>query len=962
MPAAAAAAIAAAFPATAATAFTLGATAVSYAAVIGTALVAGGTLALSASQASRAKRKAKDAYNAAQVDHMANVVTSVAPRELVLGRVRKGGAIFFRGSTGANKETLVFHVALAGHEIDAVEQVYLNDVAVTRDADDYVTTEPYYQARKESRTATIAPGDTSAALPSNLVASSVYCWAGSTGSEDATGVFAVPFTLSGTTVSISEAVLYPVTVEYQTLEGTSYARVREVLGAPGAAADQRTIDLFPDLWTAAHRAEGVAYLVVELTYNETAFPSGVPVVTALVRGAKVYDPRDASTAWSDNPALLMRHVYQHAQFGKATISAAEDARFIAAANACDTLQVWDDGVTAQTEPLYRAHMVAAYGTAAKDVLDDLAQAMAGMWAFAGGELYVRAGVYTASVLSLTDADLAVIQRQGEQEEQAPIAISPHRERAQKFNTVNLRIWDEDQDYKQVGLTPVKGSALITRDGEELAQEVTLAAVTFAPQAQHVAGIMMRDARDPLTIEVTCKLRAWPLEIFDTVDLTLARYGWSAKTFMVLSRTWDRARGTVRLLLKETGAAIYSPAAAFLPQGYARNTALPRPWQIDPPFGLTARSTTGDLGVSPSGGIVTRVRVHWAAVQDVSLTSIGRIEVQWADAEDREWQSVTTDASATELFLVGPADGQLILLRARSRNSVAVSDWSSQVAHLVVGQTERPAAVSGLSVLASNGFAVVSWTLHTALDVLYGGEIVVRHSPLTTGATWEDGVILDAFDGRAVSGIVPLLTGTYMAKAKDRAGNWSETAATFVATEGMVTGFITVATSTQDPTFSGGKTAVVATDNILKLDSTTLIDDMTASIDTWGTIDLLGGIDSEGTYLFDTHVDLGTVAVRRFEVTLKVAAYEADDLIDSRSNLIDDWDAIDGNEVNDCDVTVYARTTNDDPAGTPTWGVWTPFMVADFACRAAQFKAVLTSGAPTHNINVEQLRVTVQEAA
>ena len=37
-------------------------------------------------------------------------------------------------------------------------------------------------------------------------------------------------------------------------------------------------------------------------------------------------------------------------------------------------------------------------------------AMAGSTAFAGGELYLRAGVNSLSVMSLTEADLAVIVR------------------------------------------------------------------------------------------------------------------------------------------------------------------------------------------------------------------------------------------------------------------------------------------------------------------------------------------------------------------------------------------------------------------------------------------------------------------------------------------------------------------------------------------------------------------------
>ena len=121
--------------------------------MVGAAVLLGG-LALSNAQSNRAKRNAKDAYNAAQVDRMLNVVTTSAPRELVLGRVRKGGAVFFRGSAGTNKETFCMALTLAAHEIDAVEQIYFNDTAVTLDGSGYVTDAPYALGSTKTDTAT----------------------------------------------------------------------------------------------------------------------------------------------------------------------------------------------------------------------------------------------------------------------------------------------------------------------------------------------------------------------------------------------------------------------------------------------------------------------------------------------------------------------------------------------------------------------------------------------------------------------------------------------------------------------------------------------------------------------------------------------------------------------------------------------------------------------------------------
>lgn len=284
---------------------------------------------------------------------------------------------------------------------------------------------------------------------------------------------------------------------------------------------------------------------------------------------------------------------------------------------------------------------------------------------------------------------------------------------------------------------------------------------------------------------------------------------------------------------------------------------------------------------------------------------------------------------------------------------------------VSGLAAAPADVAGFSVIKVGGAAQAQWNLHGDLDVRIGGYIVVRHSPLTVGATWNDGVILDTFDGNTVNGPVPLITGTYMAKAKDSdtsGNNYSANAVSFVATEGMVTGFTTVATSTQAPGFTGIKTNVANVGSAIQLDGTTLIDSMATNIDDWPFIDSLGGISATGSYAFDTYLDMATVKTRRFEADITAQSFDTGDLIDSRTDLIDNWGAFDGDVINDCDVTLYAAPTNDDPAGSPTWGAWTPFFVADFTCRAAKFKLDFVSGQVTHNIKVSELTVHVKEAA
>jgi len=703
-----------------------GATLIMYSTQIAVGAMLLGWMALSSSAKRKAERKARAQYNAAQVDRLANFPATVAPRELVLGRVRKGGHVFFRGSVGAQREKFVMLIAIAGHRIDAVEQIWLNDIAVTLDADGWVQTAPYLLSRTENAT---IPGSVA---PSNAIPGSV----------------------------ITYESIFELFTTYQYTVTTPKARITVRLGAPSQVADAGVIADFPGLWTSAHRADNIAYLKCEFFYDETAFPSGLPNVTATIRGARCFDPRTGLTAWTQNPALQQRHILTHPYFGKITsLSAAENARISAAANACDIGHNYGDGAV----PMYRSSIVLPFGTAARDGLDDLAQAMAGQWAYAGGEFFVRAGVYGAPVMALTESDLATVTRDasGSQGQQA-ISISTHAPRADRFNSVNARIWDEAQGYKQVTLAPVKGAALIAADGAELVQEIEMQAVFFAQQAQHIAGVLMRDSRDPLTLTAAFKLKAYPLDLFDVITLTVPRYGWSGKEFMVLGRQWTLG-GMVQLQFKETAAAIFQPDAAFLASGYADNTSLPRPWDIDPPASLSAASGTSELIRQADGTIISRVRVSWPELLDAGVLDSGSVELQWAVAAPvLQWQSVLTSGRDTQAVLTNAPDGQIVIIRARTRTTLAISNWGAQISHVVVGKTAPPSNVASVATRynAQSKTLELVWSEIPDADI---GYYEVRASNSDWGSAGAQ------FSGLALSCEVPPIAATWFVRAFDTSG-------------------------------------------------------------------------------------------------------------------------------------------------------------------------------------------------
>lgn len=732
-----------------------------------------GTLALSSYQKRKAERTQRAAYESSVVDRLVNTQGTVVPRELVLGRVRKAGNVFFQWSVAPYNSTFVTAIALAAHEIDGIERIYFNDQPIDLDAGGNVTTAPWGKTTTESVTQTSFGAVI--ALDHTPIAGSVKVTWFKYGGTDNTGGGQSSFSLSGNVVTINDweaGINYY--IAYQWTNFLSVARVYVHLGSPGQAADPRFQLFMPGVWTAAHRAAGVAYLSCEFVYEESAFPNGLPTISAQLRGAKIYDPRSGATVFTENPALMMRHVLLHPQFGKRTsLTLAEEHQIIAAANACELMISYYGYDWVQ---MYRAALVAQFGSPARDILDDLAQAMGGEWAYAAGEFLVRAGVYQLPVMNLSDADLATVQRSNDgSTSQNPTTISPHRPRNDKINIVAARIWDQAANYIETPITPYRADALIAADGAELSQEVTMPAVFYAGQAFHIAGIMLRDGRDPMTTTLMFKMSAYPLELFDTVTLTLARYGWNAKEFRVLGRNFVPGSG-VQLTLKETSPAIYVYGAGFVPQGHAPNSGLPKPWDIHPPTIVSIFSGESELIVQNDGTIVNGVRVTWLPIQDASIVSNGNVEVQYFVLPDGPWRNAPmVNGDATETKFTGLDDLAMILIRARTRNSLAVSDWSAQLLHQVVGKTEPPPDMENLNISGS----VLAWTMPRRVPDLagfvfrfhYGNNLDWNSAvPLHTGVITESPYDLVTRPGGVV---------TIMGKALDTTGNESAATANIV---------------------------------------------------------------------------------------------------------------------------------------------------------------------------------------
>jgi len=299
----------------------------------------------------------------------------------------------------------------------------------------------------------------------------------------------------------------------------------------------------------------------------------------------------------------------------------------------------------------------------------------------------------------------------------------------------------------------------------------------------------------------------------------------------------------------------------------------------------------------------------------------------------------------------------------------LSSGTSNFSFVAQGKTALPADPTDLTIEpVSEQFVRLRFSQSTDVDVLHGGNVIVRHTPTTgTNAIFTNAIdIIPALAGNISETLVPALTGTYLIKFKDDSGNLSENSAKIIVTEPDSQPHQIILTEREDtdsPPFQGTKvnTFYDATFDGLVLQGTSLLDDVAdfdniSNFDFAGHDDITTGpISSTGSYEFQNVVDLGAkfnLILKRRLVTFGILP---NSLFDSRTGNIDTWTDVDGGTTESVNAKLLVATTDDDPSsGSASFTQFNVFANGEYSARGFKFKCEMTSDDPAQNINVSEL--------
>ena len=579
----------------------------------------------------------------------------IAARQIIYGRAKVAGAIVYLSTTGSKNEYLHMVLAIAGHEVEELGDVYFNEDLALSGA----------------------------------------------GDGSATGKYA------------------------------GYAEIYKKLGASGQTAFSTlitdTASLTDGKWTSDHKLTGIACIYVRLKWNTEVFVGGIPNVTVLVKGKKVYDPRTATTVYSTNSALCLRD-YLTSSLGMAMESTEiDDTACTVAANVCDEqVQILPLSPTTY-EKRYETNGVISTSESPDAAIAKLLSAMAGLTAYSSGQVVMYAGTYQIPTISLSEKHFV-----------GPLSVTTRTSARDRVNTVKGVYVSEENQWQPSDFPVITSATYVTEDNSiKYTRDVSLPFTISPSCAQRLAVIELRRARQEIVLTARFRLEAMQLRAGETVMISNSKLGWTNKVFEVMEWRFcadgQPPQLAVDMTLREIDSTVYSwTVSDEIAVADAPNTTLPNPFSVTAPTSLTLVADGTTQQYQADGTALPRIKVSWSAPSEEFVQSGGFVGIEYKETTATTyltWGRVPGDQTLEYISSdVRIGTGYNVRIYAESYFKVSSSYASGVVT--VQKDTVAPSIPTGLTANIGTGKAVsLDWDDVTTEDLSEYG--VYRN---TTGVT------------------------------------------------------------------------------------------------------------------------------------------------------------------------------------------------------------------------------------
>ena len=285
-------------------------------------------------------------------------------------------------------------------------------------------------------------------------------------------------------------------------------------------------------WNEAMRYTAYSYL--QLIYNTDAWRS-IPDFTAVIRGRKLYDPRDGSTIFSRNPALVWLDWLSNGRYGLGVpISMIDLQSVMDVATWCDDHEFYFDGVITDRK-------------AFMDNFEDIMINFRAFTVYSEGIYYLRVFTDDAAAMTLDENDVE-ISPESFTIKQPGIPESPAR--------VTATFADKEQNYTaNVAAWPQVPVIQYEESLEREGAEKTLIGSNSMTQSKKIAKYGYLKRQFDKSFSILAHPRCFDLEPGDMIQMTHEFPGWTLHKVRVQDVSYPQ-QGLVPLTLTDEDSSIY----------------------------------------------------------------------------------------------------------------------------------------------------------------------------------------------------------------------------------------------------------------------------------------------------------------------------------------------------------------------------------------------------------------------
>ena len=751
-------------------------------------------------------------------------------------------------------------------------------------------------------------------------------------------------------VNSSDANFYKADPNVEGSSAESLIRVEPHFGTDGQSASGILSAL--DNWGTNHKLSGLCYLALRFKWNQDAF-TGIPKVQAKIKGKKVktYNASlvEQSASYSTNPAWCLLDYLTNERYGKGlAISNIDLQSFYDASLVCETQVTPYSG--GSDINIFDTNAVIDTSRKIIENVRELVKGCRGYLPYSSGKYSLVIETTGTASITLTEDDilngynLSSPSKNDRYNRCIVSFINPDR----NFQVDEVQFPPIDDS----GLPSADQHATMKNaDGGILLEgRFDFKTITSPYQAEEMAEIILRRSRESLTLSLNVSFDAYDLAIGEIVNITHSSLGFSAKPFRIIEISFNEDY-TIGLSLVEYQASHYTWATKTQ-QATIPTTNLPNPFTIQPPASITLND---QLIQYNDGTVIVALDITLGASPD---SFVDYYQVEYKLSSDTDYIIYAQGSGLTHRVLnVIDQETYDVRVKAYNSFGVGSTYISAQrkivgaieppsdvvdFACNIVG-TDAHLSWSAVPDLDLAYYVINYSTVTSGAEWQNSVPLVTKVSRPATSITVPartGSYLIKAVDKLGNFSSNETIVSTNITSI----GNFNA-----VATQNEHPDF----TGAKTNIVKVGSTIQLDTTELFDDNTTDNFDDITTRFFDSGT--LAGNLYSSGNYEFSDVIDIGAVHTSRVTANITQSAEDTDRLFDFVSGNFDDQPSnFDGDASVNSNSHLEIALSNDNI----TYTAFRNFTVGDYTARYYKFRIVMTSSNNSATPIVSQLSVTI----